>query len=310
MTGKIRIVTSSFATLEATQPPFNIHAPSKEENLDTARQIIASAGGYKPDVIVLPETFLSAGMPAEQIKEVAEPIPGPVFDFLSESARKFNTNIIAGHLTRENGKIHNQALVINRDGKLFGSYKKNYPVESEIVNGVIPGIDVPVFDLDFARIGVAVCFDLNWPEIWKRFAENGIQIAFWISAYEGGFPLKSYAWTYKYPIVSSVWPYHARVIDVNGDILSSTSRWSRIAFHEFNLDREWYHTDLQLNKIAEIQKKYGEAVTVKTLTEEHLFLLENNVPEKTVKDIAKEFGLISYKDYIARCTEYRNSHLK
>ncbi len=309
MSRKIRIVTSSFATLEATQPPFNIHSPSKEENINTARQIIESAGGFKPDVIVLPETFQSAGMPSEQIGEVAEPIPGPVFDLLSEASRKYNTNIIAGHLTRENGKIFNQALVINRAGELLGSYRKNYPVESEIENGVVPGTDAPVFDLDFGRIGVAVCFDLNWPEIWRRFAEQNIQMAFWISAYEGGFPLKSYAWTYKYPIVSSVWPYHARVIDVNGDVLCSTSRWSRVAFYELNLDREWYHTDLQMNKIAEIQKKYGDAVTVKTFTEEHLFLLENNVPGKTVKDIAAEFGLISYKDYIARCTAFRNNHL-
>jgi hypothetical protein len=100
------------------------------------------------------------------------------------------------------------------------------------------------------------------------------------------------------------------VVDILGQIVSTTSRWDRIACYEMNLDRELFHTDLQMDKIPVIHKKYGNDVVVRSFTEEHLFLLENNVDGKTIKDIAKEFGLVSYKDYIARCTDFRNRSIK
>ena len=306
MSRKIKIVTSSFATFENTNPPYNIHPPSAEQNISLAKEIIETAISFSPDVVVLPETFKLAGMPSEMISQFAEPIPGPTFNMLADLAKKGNTYIIAGHMVNEEGKIYNKAIIINRSGELVGSYNKKYSVENEIKNGVTPGSTNPTFDLDFARIGVAICFDLNWPEIWRDFSNQNIELAFWISAYEGGFPLQSYAWENKYPIVSSVWPYHARVIEINGQIVSTSSRWDRIAYHEMNLDRALFHTDMQMKKIIEIQKKYGNDVVLKSFTEEHMFILENNVPGKTIKDIIKEFELITYKDYIARCTSYRN----
>ena len=310
MPRRIKIVTSSFATFENTNPPYNIHPPTPEENISLAKQIIETGNSFNPDVIVLPETFKLAGMSGEMTSQNAESIPGPTFNLLSGLAKSGKTNIIAGHMVSEGGKIFNKAIIIDREGNLAGSYIKKYPVESEINIGVTPGSTTPVFDLDFARIGVTVCFDLNWPDTWKTFSEKNIDIAFWISAYEGGFPLQSYAWENKYPIVSSVWPYHARVIEINGEIVCSTSRWSRIAFYELNLDRALFHTDMQMDKIREIQGKYGEGVTIKSFTEEHLFIVENNIPGKTIEDIIKEFGLSTYKDYIAKCTQFRNKHIK
>lgn len=309
MPGKVRIVTSSFATLENTKPPYNIHPPTAEDNLMLAKQIIETANSFTPDVVVLPEAFRLAGMPLEMIPQVAEHIPGPTSDLLVDLAKKGNTNIIAGHLVVEEDRIFNKAIIINRKGELIGSYNKKYPVEDEIRNGVTPGSRNTVFDLDFARVGVAVCFDLNWPEIWKDFSSQNIDLAFWLSAYEGGFPLQSYAWEYKYPIISSVWPYHARVFEINGQIVGTTSRWNRIAYYEMNLDRELFHTDMQMDKILKIQKKYGKDIVVKSFTEEHLFILENNVTGLTIQDIIDEFGLITYKEYINHCTNFRSDFI-
>jgi predicted amidohydrolase len=302
----VRIVTSSFATLENTKPPFNIHPPSPEENLNLAKEILDAAGSYHPDLALLPETFLWAGRSFENIRETAEIIPDQTFNMLSAMARKYKMHIVAGHVVKEQGKIFNKGLVINRTGELVGSYNKNHPVAKEIDSGITPGDEVPVFDLDFGRIGVSVCFDLNWEDVWAEFAVKKIDLACWISAYEGGFPLQSYAWKYQYPIVSSVWPYHARIYDITGEKLVSTSRWNRILFHELNLDRALLHTDNQMQKIIAIQKKYGENVLIKAFTEEHLFLLENQIPNKTIKDLLKEFDLVTYKDYIEQCTILQN----
>ena len=235
----MRIVTSSFATLEDTHPPFNLRHPSPQENIDLAKSILDTAAGFQPDLMLLPETFMMAGMPGSMLREVAEPIDGPTFSMLSAACREGHFNLVAGHVTLEGDRIYNQALIIDRSGKLVGSYRKNYPVEGEIECGVTPGRDVPVFDLDFGRIGVAICFDINWPELWSSFREKQIDLACWISAYEGGFPLKSLAWTNRYPIVSSVYPYHARVIDVTGEVLTTTSRWSRVVSYDL-ISTEYY----------------------------------------------------------------------
>lgn len=306
----IRIVTSSLGTFEAVSPPFNIREPEAEENINIALSILESAAAYKPDLVVLPETFKLAGMGTGKIKEIAEPISGPTVQMLSEKAREGNHNLIAGHmLIDENGKFTNSALVFDRQGNLVGKYDKNYPVESEIDFGIQPGTELPIFNLDIGRVGVLICFDINWPAAWKQLAEAGAELIAWVSAYEGGFPLRSLAWTNQVPIVTSVMPYHGRVIDITGEILASTSRWSRIANLDLNLDRGLYHTDNQMQRIAEIQTKYGADLAVKTFTEEHLILMENRIQGKTVDDIAQEFGLVPYKDYIAYCTEVRRRHL-
>lgn len=305
----VRIVTSSFATFEDVNPPYNLRHPSIEENLSLAQSILETAAAFKPDLVLLPETFKMAGLPGSSIKANAEPVPGPTFNLISNLARQGNYNLVAGHVVTEGEKIFNKALVINRKGELVGSYNKNYPVENEILCGITPGADVPAFDLDFGRIGTAICFDINWPDLWATLSQKRIDLACWISAYEGGFPLKSYAWTYQYPIVTSVMPYHARVIDISGEILCSTSRWSRVVCCDLNLDRGLFHTDKQMDQIAEIQKKYGSNVIVKTFTEEHLIIIENNLPGKSISDIAQEFNLVSYKDYIRQCTKYRDQYL-
>ena len=309
MSNTIRIVTSSFATLEDTRPPYNLRHPDPEENLRTARSILETAAAYKPDLVLLPETFKLAGLPLSKVKEIAEPVPGPTYDMLAGYCRAGDFNLVAGHVTRENGKCYNQALVLDRTGKLAGAYSKSYPVEDEIRCGIEPGREAAAFDLDFGRIGVAVCFDLNWPSLWAELEKKRIDLACWISAYEGGFPLKNYAWTHRYPIATSVWPYHARVIDITGKVLASTSRWSRVVVCDLNLDRELFHTDHQMDKIAEIQARYGSDVVVKTYTEEHLILIESVAAGLSVRDIMDEFGLVSYRDYIARCTDFRNQAL-
>ncbi len=306
----IRIVTSSFATLEDTRPPYNLRHPTLEENLHMAQSILQTAAAYKPDLVLLPEAFPLAGMPLSKVKDVAEPLPGPTYEMLASFCRAGNFNLVAGHVTRENGRFYNQALVLDRTGKLVGSYRKNYPVEEEIRCGIEPGSQAAAFNLDFGRIGVAICFDLNWPNLWAALEKKHIDFACWISAYEGGFPVKSYAWMHRYPIVSSVWPYHARVVDVTGEVLASTSRWSRVAACDLNLDRELFHTDLQMGKIAQIQTRYGADVAVKAYTEEHLVMIESLVPGLSVRDIMDEFELVSYRDYITRCTDFRTRALE
>jgi hypothetical protein len=299
----VRIITSSLGTLEQVTPPFNLSVPRFEDNVKRASDILEAAARFQPDLVLLPETFGLAGMPASQIPKVAEESGGPTAQMLSAMAKNGHMNLVAGHLVRDGGRVFNKGLVFGRDGKLVGSYDKMHPVGSEALSGVTPGAHPGTFDLDFGRIGVSICFDINWPSIWEELAASRIDIACWLSAYDGGFPLRSYAWQHQYPIVSSVLSYHARLYDITGEETTLTSRWQRVGFLELNLDRALFHTDNQMHKLIEIQAKYGALVRLKTLTEEHLFTLESLDQRVTLADIIAEFELETFRDYIDRCSK-------
>jgi predicted amidohydrolase len=181
----VRIVASSLATLEQVAPPFNLSVPQREDNFKRAADILKAAAHFQPDLVLLPETFALAGMTASEMAKAAEENEGPTSRMLSAMAREGRMYVVAGHLVREQGRLLNRAVVFGRDGKLVGSYDKMHPVGNEALAGVTPGVRPGTFDLDFGRIGVAICFDINWPSLWEEMASRKIDMACWLSAYDG-----------------------------------------------------------------------------------------------------------------------------
>jgi beta-ureidopropionase len=297
----ITVATTSMATLEDYAPPFNLRHPSPRENLERCLDMLDAAGRQKPDLALLPETFVAAGLPSGSIRSVAEAIPGPAFDAVSERARRHQMNVVAGFFVPDGERVLNVAALIDRRGSLIGVYAKTHPTEGEIEGGVRPGVGAKVFDSDIGRIGLAICFDVNWSSLWADMKRQGAELICWISAYEGGLPLLAQASLIGIPIVTSVWPYHSRVIDRTGRIVAQTSRWSRIVTHRLGLDKRVFHTDLQAHLIMPIQARYGEDIRVESFTEEHIFTIESLSPDVEVDDIVREFGLVDLHRYIERC---------
>jgi beta-ureidopropionase len=304
MNRKIRVATTSFATLEDVKPPYNLRHPSTSENLTLGLSLLDAAGKTGVDLVCLPETFIAAGLPyqGEVIRSVAEPIPGPTFDAVAELARKYSMNVVAGLHQNDNGVIKNVAMVIDRSGKLNGLYAKQHPTEGEIGCGITPGSETRVFETDLGKIGLGICFDLNWQSMWAEMAVQGADLVCWISAYPGGFPLQAYAYLYQYPIISSIWPYNASIIDITGRILATTTRWSRLAFYDLNLDKRLFHTDNQMHQLLPIQTAYGRRIKIETFNDEHLFTLESCDPDLIIEEVIHKFQLTDYKTYIDQCT--------
>jgi predicted amidohydrolase len=298
----IRIATSAIATFEDTPPPFNLRHPDPGATLALGLSLLDTAGRQGVDLACLPEGFLGAGLPASRLRGVAEPIPGPTFDAIAGLARTHRMNVVAGLFTIADGRLYNIAVLIGRDGQLIGSYAKRHPTEGEIEGGVTPGRDAAVFETDFGRVGLAICFDINWPALWSELKAQGAELVCWLSAYEGGLPLRALAWTHQLPIVTSVWPYHARIVERTGKIAAETSRWSQLALAELDLDKRLFHTDGQAQHILAMQARYGSAIRVESFSEEHVFTLESRDPALSLDEVIAAFGLVEYEAYIARCT--------
>lgn len=309
MTRRIRIATTSLATLEDVAPPYNLRHPSRQENLERGLSLLEAAGATGADLACLPEAFTGAGRALAAETEI-EPLDGPTLAALAGAARRHSMHVVAGlYVAAADGSTENVAVVLDRSGALLGTYAKRFPTPGEIEAGVCPGGEARVVETELGRIGLAICFDLNWPAHWTELKQQGAELVCWLSAYEGGLPLQAYAWLHRYPIVTSVWPYHARVIDITGRASASTSRWSRVAVADVDLDRRLLHTDGQSHKILDLQRHYGARLGIETFTEEHWFTLESADPDLDLDDVVRDFELLEYDDYIRQCDAEQQARL-
>lgn len=304
----IRVGITSMGTLEAVKPPFNLGPSDFRENLDRGLDILRAAGRQGAKLVCLAETFTTAGMSTKQGMQYAVELDGLELAEIKAIAREYSMHIVAGLLNKRDGVIYNSAILIDGNGELTGIYDKALPTPGELETGVVPGKTQAVFDTDLGRIGLGICFDVNDDELWKRYQDEGADFVCWISAYDGGFPLQMRAWNGRIPIVTAVMSYHGRVVDVTGQNIASTSRWSRLVIHDLNLSRRVFHTDFHIEKLLELQNKYGVDVRVESVTEEHYFTVEATNENLSIDKLIADEGLISWDDYIRRSTHLRDKH--
>jgi predicted amidohydrolase len=175
------------ADLRSTAPPVRRavrlatvnHRPrgtrSPGENLAEFAKLVAEAAGQRADIVCLPEGVTVVGN-GKAYAEVAEPVPGPSTRFLGELAKKHRLYLVAGLYERDAKAIYNTSVLIGRDGSLAGKYRKVCLPREEIDGGITPGHEYPVFDTDFGRIGMMICWDVHFPEVARALAARGAEV--------------------------------------------------------------------------------------------------------------------------------------
>jgi N-carbamoylputrescine amidase len=153
-------------------------------NLEKAVERIEQASGQGADVICLPELFRSQYFcqrcdPA--LFDLAESIPGPSTDRLSQIARTLGKVIVASLFERRSaGLYHNTAVVLDADGSLLGLYRKMHipddPLYYEKYYFTPGDLGFKTFATRFGRIGVLVCWDQWFPEAARLTALAGAQL--------------------------------------------------------------------------------------------------------------------------------------
>jgi len=275
-----------------------------EANIEAARCLLEAACAVRPDVVCLPEGFASAGVGYARAKEVAQPVPGPITEMAAEVARRHSTYVICPQLEARDGKVYNSAVLLDRGGHIVGIYEKVHPVTSSadytvLEHGVTPGSEAKVFETDFGRVGILICFDINWPEEWAALKRQGAEIVFWPSAYSGGFPLQVYAFLHSYYVVSST-RADARIIDLTGELLEQVGRASPIASAQIDLEKVVFHGDFNWAQVEPLRARYGRDVRVRLYHDEALMTIESHRQDLTVAQIIEEMGLERLPDYLAR----------
>ena len=280
--------------------------PAVHDNLEKARNLLERACATKPDIVCLPETVAYYGVSYTRAAEVAQPVPGPFTDMAAAAARRHGSYIICPLVEQRGDRFYNVAVLLDRQGQIAGLYEKIHPVAGQdyslLEKGVTPGQEPKIFDTDFGRIGILICFDINWPQEWAKLKQMGAEIVFWPSAYDGGFPLQARALDHHYYVVSSVRKDHSRIIDITRTILAETGPYNDIAEAVIDLDKQVFSTDYNLRQVAAIREKYGRDVDIQVCLDEDIFTLESKRADLSVAAVIQEFGLQLWSDYIAKCT--------
>jgi len=128
------------------------------------------AGEKKADIALLPEMFNGKG-----VKD-AEPIDGTAGSLLAQKARQWRMYVSGTFYEKRGDLVFNTAPLFDREGKLVGTYCKNQLYDPEEDEGATPGVGFPVFDTDFGKVGIIICYDSWFPEPTRLLAYKGAEL--------------------------------------------------------------------------------------------------------------------------------------
>jgi predicted amidohydrolase len=163
----------------------------KAANIERAEHLLSELAG-RVKIACLPEMFelgYDLGGLGAALFELAEPVPGPTSDRLALLARKLGLAIVGGVTERDPDVadlLYDTTILLDRQGELVGRYRKShlYPTEHAYFR---PGSELPVFELAGLRIGIAICFEHAFPQIFTTLARRGAALVVNPSAVPVGF---------------------------------------------------------------------------------------------------------------------------
>jgi len=163
--------------------------PNIDANLNEAARSIDAAVKAGAELVVLPENFaLMPNNEMDNITNAEQDGQGKIQDFLVEQAKKNNVWIVGGTvpiLASSGDKVRAACLVFDNNGERVARYDKIHLFDVELVDSnehytesktIEPGDEVVVIDSPFGRLGIAICYDLRFPELFRAMLDKGAEV--------------------------------------------------------------------------------------------------------------------------------------
>jgi omega-amidase len=150
---------------------------SKEKNLETVKWMTAEASKRDSDIVIFPELW-STGYDLANAGEHATPIQDGVFAETAALSRQFGLHILGSNLSIvEDGQFGNTAVLVDPQGETRGVYNKVHlfaPMDED--RYLTPGDSAVLAELPWGRTGIAICYDLRFPEIFRSYGVAGASL--------------------------------------------------------------------------------------------------------------------------------------
>ncbi len=153
----------------------------KEINLSKAESMIRTAAEHGAEVVALPEMF-NCPYSNKYFRDYAEEGEGKTVSFLSALAKDLKIYLVGGSIPElDGGKVYNTSFSFDRDGHVIGKHRKVHLFDIDVKGGIrfmesetlTQGNQVTVLETDLCKIGVAICFDVRFPELFRKMTLDG-----------------------------------------------------------------------------------------------------------------------------------------
>jgi len=271
-----------------------------------AAEAIKAYPGHGLDLAVLPETIVTNTRgPASQR---AIPLHGQALDSFSALARRHKTYLVVPlDLAEEtsSGPIYsNSAVLLDRQGTVAGIYRKVHPValvgRDDLESGITPGREFPVFDCDFGKLGIQICWDIVFEDGWQALADKGAEIVVWPSASPATALPSARAGRHRYFIVSSCWRNNATIYEPTGLVAAKAETPGKPLVRQIDLSYAVLGWSAHLRDGKAFADKYGDKAGYHYEPREDLGMFWSNDSEITVGSMLGSLGLEEIDAQIAR----------
>ncbi len=262
----------------------------------------------KPDLIVLPERcdipadFLEGPALDPRLEDYHRASREPVMALMRDTAKQHGCYIAYPTLARDNNGMHNSIVLIGRDGEVVGRYDKTRPTLDELDKGVSPGPGAVVLDCDFGRVGLLICFDLNFDELRLAYKQLSPDLLVFSSVYHGGLMQEYWPYSCGCHMASAIGPTAtpSEVRLPTGDVIARSSNHFNHATATINLDCAQVHLSCLIEKIDKIKNQYGTSVHIHDPGRSGVVVISAESNDLTIQQIMNEFDLELLDTYLER----------
>ena len=154
---------------------------NKQANIDKVENFLTDYSWFEPDLVILPEVFNVGIVPPKVAIETAEQLPGPTYNKLSSWAKELGCYLVGGSIIEScpDGQCRNNSMFFAPDGSMICNYYKQHMFNyygSREGDFCSPGEETVLVKTPIANIGMSVCFDLRFTELYRTLACNGAEI--------------------------------------------------------------------------------------------------------------------------------------
>jgi predicted amidohydrolase len=254
--------------------------------------------GRGVDICALPEVAVSgAGGP-----KCALAYKGKVEDYFAAKAREHNCYIAIPFYQKvsEGGRevTYNSCTLVDRKGKLVGHYHKVHAVSGEnsdvLEGGIMPGKDFPVFECDFGRVGMQICWDMAYDDGWQAMGKKNAELVIWSTQSPGQIKAAFRAMRNNYYVLTSTWRNNASLFDPTGamvKVIVKKETKTETFVDEIDLEYRLIPWQPALRNGAVLREKYGDKVGFRYSEAEDGGIFWSNDPATPIDTMIRATGL-------------------
>jgi predicted amidohydrolase len=257
------------------------------------------------DLAILPETAISGEADGDALSR-SVPFDGAVSATFGRLAREHRCYLIVPTYlleSREKKVCTNAAVLVGRKGEVAGIYRKVHLVPSpgamNMEGGSTAGREFPVFDCDFGKLAIQICYDMEFDRGWNELAARGAELVAWPTQSPQTAQPAFRAMQQRCYIVSSTWRNNASVFEPTGKIAAQIRPPEQVLVHEIDLSYAILPWSGKLRNGKALAEKYGAKVGFRYYEDEDCGIFWSNDHGTPVREMVRSLGLREAEEQLA-----------